>query len=87
MKISLYPSLGNSPDLQEVVDHNNVPLCIMRGEDILRQNLRHRQWGLLVRDRLGRALLTHRPGLGWGFSSFGRCPPGQSSEHKAQEPV
>ena len=85
MKISLYPSLGNTPDLQEVVDHNNIPLCIMRGEDILRQNLRHRAVGLLVRDRLGRALLTFRPGHGWGFSSFGRLPAGQSSEHKAQE--
>ena len=62
-----------------------MPLCIMRGEDILRQNLRHRAVGLLVRDRLGRALLTFRPGHGWGFSSFGRLPAGQSNEHKARE--
>ena len=67
------------------MDNNNVPLCIMRGEDIRCQNLRHRAVGLLVRDRLGRALLAYRPGLGWGFSSFERLPAGQSSESKAQE--
>ena len=60
MEISLYPSLSNTPDLLEVVDKNNTPLCVMRKQDVLRQNLHHRAVGLLVRDRLGRALLTHR---------------------------
>ena len=85
MKISLYPLLNNTPDLLEVVDKNNTPLCVMRKEDVLRQGLHHRAVGLLVRDRLGRALLTHRPGLGWGISSIGRLPAGQSSERRAQQ--
>ena len=76
MQISLYPLLNNTPDLLEVVDKNNTPLCVMRKEDVLRQGLHHRAVGLLVRDRLGRALLTHRPGLGWGISSIGRLPAG-----------
>ena len=83
MEISLYSSSSAAPDLLEVVDKNNVPLCVMRSEDVLRQALHHRAVGLLVRDRQGRALLTHRPGLGWGMSSFGRLPAGQSSEHRA----
>lgn len=85
MKIGLYPSLNNAPDFLEVVDNNNIPLCVMRSEDVQRQNLRHRAVGLLVRDRLGRTLLTHRPGFGWGFSSFGRLTAGQASQHKALE--
>lgn len=85
MEISLYPLPIKSPELLEVVDNSNMPLCVMRGEDVLRQKLQHRAVGLLVRDRLGRALLTHRPNFGWGFSSFGRLPAGQSSECKAQE--
>ena len=67
------------------MDKNNTPLCVMRNEDVLRQKLLHRAVALLVRDRQGRALLTHRQGLGWGFSSFGRLPAGQSSELMAQQ--
>ena len=57
----------------------------MRREDVLRQGLRHRAVGLLVRDARGRALLTHREGAGWGISSFELLPAGQSSESKALE--
>lgn len=85
MSLSLYPSLHNTAEFLEVVDKNNVPLCVMRKEDVLRQGLRHRAVGLLVRDARGRALLTHREGLGWGISSFELLPPGASSESKARE--
>lgn len=85
MNISLYPSLHNTTDFLEVVDKNNLPLCVMRTQDVLRQGLRHRAVGLLVRDRRGRALLTHREGRGWGISSFELLPAGQSAESKARE--
>lgn len=62
-----------------------MPLCVMKYEDVLRQQLLHRAVALLVRDRKGRALLTQRQNYGWGMSSFGRLRAGISSESKAQE--
>lgn len=85
MNVSLYPSLHTATEFLEVVDKNNVPLCVMRTQDVLRQGLRHRAVGLLVRDPRGRALLTRREGLGWGISSFELLPAGQSSEIRAHE--
>ncbi len=79
-----YPDLKNAPRYLEVVDRHNAPLCIMSREDVLRQRLRHRATALLIRDSTGRALLTFRPGLGWGFSSFGLVQAGQSFEDRAR---
>lgn len=79
-----YPDLKNASRYLEVVDKHNTPLCIMSSGDVLRQRLRHRATALLIRDSTGRALLTFRQGLGWGFSSFGLVQAGQSFEERAR---
>lgn len=56
----------------------------MSWDDVLRQRLRHRATALLIRDSTGRALLTFRQGLGWGFSSFELVRAGESFEERAR---
>ncbi|MBQ9453803.1 MAG: NUDIX hydrolase [Desulfovibrio sp.] len=85
MQACLSPSFTAAHAMQEVVDASNTPLCIMHSEDILRQCLAHRTVGLLVRDRQGRTLLTHRQGVGWGISSFSNLYAGHSHEQQARK--
>ncbi|MGE9985883.1 NUDIX hydrolase [Desulfovibrio sp. SGI.169] len=80
----LYPELKNAASFLEVVDKRNTPLCVMAERDVLRQRLRHRAVALLIRDSVGRALLTFRAGLGWGFSSFALVSAGQAAETLAR---
>lgn len=83
-KNPFYPDLKNASRHLEVVDKHNAPLCILSWGDVLRQRLRHRAAALLIRDSTGRALLTFRQGLGWGFSSFGIVQAGQSFGDQAR---
>ena len=85
MEARLYPSLDVSQDLLEVVDANNTPLCIMNARDVQLQQLPYRAVGLLARDRSGRTLLSRRPGIGWGISSFSRLRAGHAHEQLARE--
>ena len=84
MKIIPYSGLKNPAQSLEVVDGNNIPLCVMAKEDVLRLHLPHRTVVLLVRDRTGRSLLTLSE-QGWSFSSYGHVPAGMACENCAQE--
>lgn len=68
------PASGSPPRisaaLREVVDEANAPFCLLPEAVLLRQGLRHRAVGLLLRDTAGRTLLRTGPETGWDFSSF-----------------
>ncbi|SDF37588.1 NUDIX hydrolase [Desulfovibrio legallii] len=70
--------------LLEVVDAGNAPVCLLRAADVQRQGLPHRAVALLLRDKNGRALLTHWPERGWGVSAYARATAGQAFEDCAR---
>ncbi|MDR3320370.1 MAG: NUDIX hydrolase [Desulfovibrio sp.] len=80
MTTTLYPNLNQGRNSIEIVDSRNTPLGIMDYGDVTRQRLIHRTVAVLLRDSIGRFLLSFQAGSGWTFSSIAPVPAGLSCE-------
>ncbi len=71
--------------MHEIVDGNNMPLGIMAGDSILRQEILHRAVAIVVRSKTGRALLKKNENQLWDLPFQALLPVGKSTEEFAQE--
>ncbi|MBQ9407303.1 MAG: NUDIX hydrolase [Desulfovibrio sp.] len=85
MQQRLYSDSAAMQNLLEVVDASNKTLCLMPVLSVQEQHLPCKAVGLLLRDRSGRFLLTHRQEVGWDVSSFDLLRAGHSHEQTASE--
>lgn len=77
---------ANLPPLCEVLDAKNRVLCLMAHEEVLRQNLRHRAFAVILKERGGRFILS-RQGENYGFLHYSFLPAGLCAEDAARAAI